>query len=599
MARRITDVNGNAVRQGEMYVLRNITKKQQLGKETTQMSFLYMAGNVKTETETTITAGIHTQNHANTSLLVDENPIYAFRVDQMDDSGKMRLVNVWCGQNLGIGSHKRPDGGRAVVNNASDLWVMHHMSSKRQTTNRGLYRIGVDTGIQGKSDAKKGPINRQKMAFLDSWELEPSCEPIWWSANRDSSSQWWSFIPFRRSPVSYSLVQFSLNMDLQKPFSVTIQNSSGKYLRHIRPIVDHVNSVPHVRFDVFTPTMAKSLPSSFLWQIKAVNELHHLYTIHSGETTSALGLIPQKDTLDITKVRDSNPRLFFIIEHFGGYGDSMRFKMRSAFSFTQSPDDHCVTSVVHTDMNSYALNLDKSKRKADTDSLFTVTVVRDLQYCLTNVEQMNSTECKAQCNDQKPVTRNKCNQKINQFCASSLKNLLTSDVCQSFCDYTMNEVKMNETSCRVALQKLCNKATPDERAVYGADCACFLEPDYYTPMLEKTFPSRLFHKEQPEVKTLSPVCWFPACAKQSMKWKQPKDALCSIGNMTPFSDCLNVQIRKDFTNLDAYKNNLITECIRNTQSGGRKDESINVCYITIILFAVVLFLGYLRTRGAQ
>ena len=139
MARRITDVNGNAVRQGEMYVLRNITKKQQLGKETTQMSFLYMAGNVKTETETTITAGIHTQNHANTSLLVDENPIYAFRVDQMDDSGKMRLVNVWCGQNLGIGSHKRPDGGRAVVNNASDLWVMHHMSAlqkNRQHTTR-------------------------------------------------------------------------------------------------------------------------------------------------------------------------------------------------------------------------------------------------------------------------------------------------------------------------------------------------------------------------------------------------------------------------------------------------------------------------------
>jgi hypothetical protein len=594
MAPRITDVNGNAVRQGEMYILRNTTNRRQLGKELPITSFLYMAGNVTNETETTITAGIHTQGHANTSLLVEENPIYAFRVDQMDENGRMRLVSVWCGQYVGVGSRLQSDGGRTVVNRASDLWVRHHMPSKRQATNRGLYRIGVETGVKGASAASKPrATDRKRLAYLDSWELEPSREPTWWATHRDSSSQWWSFVPFRRTPVSYSLVQLSSNTSIQSAFSVTIQNSQGKYLRHIRPIVDHMHRVPHVRFDVFTPTIAKSLPSSFLWQMRAVNELHHLYTIRSGETANALGVVPQKETLDIIPAGGSSPRGYFIVEHVSGFGESMRFRLRSAFSFTQSPDDQCVTSVIHTDKNSYAMNLDKTKRTNDADSFFTVSVVRDLQYCLQNVDQMNSAECRVQCGDT-TQTRRQCNQTIDQFCTSSLKNLLTSDVCQSFC----SDAK-NEQSCRVALQKLCKDATRAERVAYGADCACFRDSDYYTPMLEKTFPSRLFPREQPEIKRLSPVCWFPDCAKQSMNWKKPKDATCSIGSMRSFSDCLNVQIRKNVPNFDAYKNNLITECASNAQSGGGGDENRQSTRPSGYIALLVCILGLLFVLFAR
>jgi hypothetical protein len=252
-------------------------------------------------------------------------------------------------------------------------------------------------------------------------------------------------------------------------------------------------------------------------------------------------------------------------------------------------------------MNAYAMNLDKIARKNDADSLFTVTVVRDLLYCLQNIELMGSAECKAQCNNQNTKTRNQCNEKINRFCALSLKNMLTSEVCQAFCDDATSGVKMNEPSCRNALQTLCKNATPSERVEYGKDCACFFDSEYYTPMLKKTFPSSLFQTEQSAVSNLSPVCWFPDCAKQAVNWKKPKDASCAISAMQPFSECLKVQISKNFANLDAYKNNLITECIDgHVHSGGCNDYASLYAstatnrpssYVAIIVCLLVLLCG--------
>lgn len=609
MTARITDVNGSAIRQGEMYVLRNITRKRQFGIETPLMSFLYMAGNVQHETETTISAGLHAQKHANTSLVVEENPIYAFRVEQINANGTMQLVNVWCGQGLGAGKPRWRESGLPVVSGKSVLTVLPHRSTKRQMTNRSLYLIGVqNAGSDGASSARDdgAPVDlqsikrTQNMAFLDSWELDSSRVPVWWTSARDSSSQWWTFIPFRRRPISYSLAQFSLNADIKNAFSVTIQNSEGKYLRRIRPIVDHVGSVPHVRFDVFTPTMSGTLPGSFVWKVQSVKELHHLYTLKSSESDQSIGLVPQKGTFDLTPNRTSLPRQYFLIEHVGGGGESIRFRMRSAYTYTQSDEDHCATSVVHTDMNAYALNLDKTKRKTADDSVFTITVVRDLGYCLKNVEAMSSAECKAQCNNQGTATRNQCNEKIGRFCATSLKNLLTSDVCREFCDDATTGARMNESSCRNALRTLCKKATAEERAKYGADCACFFEPTYYEDKLERIFPSRLFPKEKPAVKELSPVCWFPSCAKQTKSWKQPKNESCTIRELKPFSECLKVQIRKDVANLDAYKNNLITECIVHSGGGdvGPARTDRPSAYIVLLTCALLLLSALLwSTRG--
>ena len=614
MTLRITDVKGNAIRQGGVYIVRNITNKAQFGPEMRTTSLLYMTGNVHHETETTIAAGLHTQKHASTSLSFDENPIYAFRIDQLDQQPqqtnnttenrtvfRMRLVNVWCNQSLGAGRPNRGDGGFPVVDGgASILTVMHHRNANRQRTNRGIYRIGIqkDNRLRtGTSTSDPSTYDIKQMVFLDSWELDTTCVPTWWPY-RDSSSQWWSFVPFLPKPLSYSLVQLSRNSDIRNAFSVTIQNNDGKYLRRIRPVVEHVNTVPHVRFDLFTPTMAGTLPSSFVWQLQATNELHHLYTLQSTETSQSIALIPQKGTFDIAGAGISLPRTLFLIEYVSGLGDSMRFRIRSAYAFTQYPDDSCATSVVHTDMNAYAMNLDKSKRKTDDDSLFTVTVVRDLDFCLKNVELMSSPECKAQCDDQTTNTRNQCNEKINRFCATSLKNLLTTDVCRDF-----GNEPTNESACRMALQKLCNNATPDERAAYGADCACFLNADYYTPKLETFFPSRLFPNEQLAVKDLSPACWFPSCSKLALNWKKPKDPSCSIGNMQPFSECLKVQIRRDVgNNVEAYKNNIITECFVRSGGGQVAHEAhtnpSSVC-ITLVLVGILALLLMLLHRCSR
>jgi hypothetical protein len=559
-----------------------------------------MSGNVEHETETIITAGIHQQKHANASILVDENPLYAFRVDKLETNGTVRLVSVWCDQTLGAGPKNGDDDGFPVVNNVSDLIVRSNRPANRQRTNRGLYRIGVikaggagTTSILGRS-SDDASVNLKNMVFLDSWELEASRVPIWWTY-RDSSSQWWSFVPFRQKPISYSLAQFSLNMDIQNSFSVTIQNNEGKYLRRIKPIVENMNRVPHVRFDSFAPS-AGTLPSSFVWHVRSVSGLHHLYTVKSSETDQYLGLQSQKNTFDLVNSTIALPRKYFIIEHAGGVGEKMRFSILSAYSFTQYPEDYRATSVVHTDLNSYAMNLDKTKRKTKEDSTFTITVVRDLSYCLKNAELMSSTECKLQCG-KTTNTRNMCNEKINRFCGLSLKNMLTSDVCQAFCNDTTNGVKVNDPSCRIGLQKLCKNATADERSKYSAECACFFDTDYYTSMLERTFPSRLFQKEQAAVKDLSPVCWFPACAKQDMNWKKPKDASCTISSMQPFSECLKVQLSKDVGNYDAYKNHLITECVGNSsQSGGRASDfeiqasSNYQSYVPMLLFILVLLI---------